>query len=62
LKGQLSASCARPGRLARLVERLGTTEWGRLFVPLWLVTMLPEVDCWGRDLRRRRVAAALLAF
>jgi peptidoglycan/LPS O-acetylase OafA/YrhL len=24
--------------------------------------MLPEVDRWGQDLRRRRVASVLLAF
>ena len=37
-------------------------RWFIWLVPLWLVTMLPEVDRWGRDLRRRRVAAVLLAF
>ena len=37
-------------------------RWFIWLVPLWLLTMLPEVDRWARDLRRRRVAVVLLAF
>ena len=36
-------------------------RWFIWLVPLWLVTMLPEVDRWARDRRRRRVAVVLLA-
>jgi len=37
-------------------------RWFIWLVPLWLLTMLPEVDRWGQDRRRRRVASVLLAF
>jgi hypothetical protein len=43
----------------------GITAGARWFIwlmPLWLLTMLPELDRWAADGRRRAVAAVLLAF
>ena len=36
-------------------------RWFIWLVPLWLVTMLPEVDHWEQHRRRRRLAVVLLA-
>ena len=37
-------------------------RWFIWLVPLWLLTMVPEVDRWAGNRRRRILAAALLAF
>jgi hypothetical protein len=37
-------------------------RWFFWLVPLWLITMLPEVDRWALDQRRRMIAGLLLAF
>jgi hypothetical protein len=37
-------------------------RWFFWLVPLWLMTMLPEVDRWALDRRRRMIAGLLLAL